>query len=202
MGWQDVARWIIEFLNHYGQDGIFALMLVENLGAPLPTELGFVAGQTMVNAGQATYVEIFLVSLAGKTTGSIITYFAGKYFADKIKHIHERFSRLKRAQETFARWMKKYGDMAVFISRLVGYVRPWSSYLAGIGEIKFVPFIIFNVLGSAVIIALSMATLGVVVELWRHYGFLRPYIAVISILLFFGFWVYLVFASKFKKKKD
>lgn len=201
MDWQEVSRSIVEAINYYGHLGLFLLMVLENLGLPLPTEFGFVAGQSMVIAGRASYASIFFVALFGKTTGSILTYFIGKYFADKIRGIHERSSRLKRAQETFARWMEKYGNFAVFISRIVGYVRPWSSYLAGIGEIKFVPFIIYNVLGSAVIIALSMAALGLVVELWYQYGFLRSYIIVASLLSFFGFWIYLAIYSKFKKKK-
>lgn len=201
MDWQDIIKWIIEFLNRYGYGGIFLLMFVENLGIPLPTELGFIAGQTMIVSGRASYFSVFLISLIGKTAGSVLTYFAGRYFADKIKHIHEKSSRLKRSQEIFARWMKKYGDLAVFISRLVGYVRPWASYLAGIGEIKFVLFIIYNVLGSAIIIALSMATLGIVVELWRRYIFLQPYIAIIMILSFIGFWFYLALDHRFKRKK-
>lgn len=201
MEWQDLARVIIEFLNRYGHGGIFLLMFVENLGFPLPTELGFIVGQTMIVTGRASYFSIFLISLTGKTAGSILTYFAGRYFADKIKLIRQNSSRLKRSQEIFARWLKKYGDLAVFISRLVGYVRPWASYLAGIGEIRFIPFIIFNILGSAVIIALTMATLGVVVELWRRYIFLQPYIAIVMVLLFVGFWVYLALAPRLKKKK-
>ena len=167
----------------------------------MPTELGFILGQSMVVAGKASYSSIFLIALLGKTLGSIITYFIGKFFADRIKKIRKETSRAKAAQETFARWMKKYGDLAVFISRLVGYVRPWSSYFAGIGEIKFLPFIFYNVLGSAANIALSMLTLGLIVELWRKYGFLRPYIAVILILAFFAFWLWLAFYAKYKKAR-
>ena len=202
MNWQGIISWLIELLNHYGLGGIFILMVLENLGIPLPTEVGFIAGQSMVIAGRATYLGIFFAALFGKTLGSIVTYFAGKYFADKIRHIHEKSSRVKRAQETFAHWMKKYGDAAVFVSRVVGYVRPWSSYLAGIGEIKFLPFIIYNVLGSAVIIALSMVTLGTFVELWRRFDYLRPYIVAILLISFFGFWIYIGLRSKFKKKKS
>ncbi|MDP3014752.1 MAG: DedA family protein [Candidatus Subteraquimicrobiales bacterium] len=201
MDWQDIARWMIDLINRFGQSGIFVMMFLENLGIPLPTELAFVAGQTMIVSGRASYASVFLVSLVGKTAGSILTYFIGRYFADKIKHIHVKFSRLKRSQEIFARWMKKYGDLAVFISRLVGYVRPWASYLAGIGEVRFIPFMIYNIAGSAIIIALSMATLGVVVELWRSYGFLRPYLAVALFFSFVGFWIYIMLYSKYKEKK-
>jgi len=201
MGWEDIARWMIDLLNRFGQSGIFAMMFLENLGIPLPTELAFVVGQTMIVSGSASYMSVFLVSLVGKTAGSILTYFIGRYFADKIKHIHAKSSRLKRSQEIFARWMKKYGDLAVLISRLVGYVRPWASYLAGIGEIRFVPFIVYNIIGSAVIIALSMAMLGVVVELWRNYGFLRPYLAVALFFSFAGFWIYIVLYPKYRGKK-
>lgn len=195
----NILHAIYLFVLDYGLWGIFALMFVENLGVPLPTEIGFIVGQSMVLAGRVEYISIFLVALFGKTLGSIISYFAGKYFADKIKHTHKNSYKLKNAQKTFSRWMEKYGILAVFLSRLIGYVRPWSSYIAGIGEVKFIPFIIFNLSGSIFIILLTMFVLGTVVNLWSGYVFLRPYIIAVLLLSFFGFWAWLALHPKRKK---
>lgn len=200
MSYGQIINTILEYVSRYGYCGILLLMFFENLGFPLPTELGFIVGQSMVIAGSATYLSVFLVILLGKTLGSVISYFLGIYFAQRIEAIENRNSDLKRAQAIFAKWMEKYGDLTVFISRLVGYVRPWSSYLAGIGKVKFLPFIIYNVLGSSVIIVLTMLTLGGAVEIWRRYPILRPLALVMFFVFFFGFWIILWVTEKVKKK--
>lgn len=197
----DLLHTVRDFLNAYGNVGIFIVMVIENLGVPFPTELGFIAGQAMVNNGQTSYEVVFLVALAGKTVGSIITYYIGTRFAKKIKKITKENSRLKEGQKMFVAWMKRYGSFAVFISRLVGYARPWSSYFAGIGEIGFWPFIFYNVTGSAIIIAISMVVLGSIVELWKRFVNLRPLIIILLIASFVGFWVYLGIRSLIKKRK-
>jgi membrane protein DedA with SNARE-associated domain len=190
---------IRDLLSDWGIWGIFVLMFAENLGLALPTELGFLAGQSMVAMGQQTYLSIFLVMLIAKTAGSILTYFVGRYLSGKVKAIETDKFGLKRAQQTFSKWMSKYGDVAVFISRLIGYVRPWSSYLAGAGEIKFLPFLFYNVTGSAVITLLSMFVLKYVYFLWGSYPSLRIPIIVVMIILFFGFWFWFWFKSRKKK---
>ncbi|PIT97101.1 hypothetical protein COT77_03230 [Candidatus Berkelbacteria bacterium CG10_big_fil_rev_8_21_14_0_10_41_12] len=187
-------------LNQYGWTGIFLLMFAENIGLPVPTEFGFIAGQSMVSLEQASYIEIFLIILSGKTIGSIISYFVGKYFAQDFI-IKSRSKRLRKAQEIFAKWMKKYGSAAVFFSRLVGYVRPWASYLAGIGEIGFIPFLIYNILGSAVIIVATMLVLGSAVSLWQLYPVFRPVAVVLFFIFFFGFWIGLWIYNRRNKDK-
>jgi membrane protein DedA with SNARE-associated domain len=201
MSLDQIISIILEYVGRYGYWGILLLMVLENLGLPLPTEVGFVVGQSMVIAGSATYLSVFLIILLGKTFGSIISYFLGIYFAQRIEAIEDRNSGLKRAQAIFAKWMEKYGDLAVFISRLVGYVRPWSSYLAGMGEVRLLPFIVYNVLGSSVIIVLTMLTLGGAVELWRHYPILRPLALVIFFVFFFGFWLILWILRKVRIRR-
>lgn len=193
---------LTELLKHYGFLGIFVLMFAENLGLPLPTELGFIVGQSMVSVGHATYASIFVTILAGKTAGSLISYFLGKYFCERIKFLNNDSGRLKKAQDMFAHWMKHYGNVAVFFSRLIGYVRPWSSYLAGIGEVKFVPFIIYNVLGSAVIIAITMLVLGGAVNLWQAYPIFRPIAIALFLIFFFGFWIGLWIHKKIKDHSE
>jgi membrane protein DedA with SNARE-associated domain len=189
-----------ELVSQFGYLGIFFLMFFENLGFPLPTEIGFIFGQTLVTSGQAGYFDIFIIILVGKTVGSILSYFTGRFFADRIKMI-KNSSRLKKAQVIFSNWTEKYGSFAVFISRLVGYIRPWSSYLAGIGEIKFLPFIIYNILGSMVIIVLSMLVLGGAVEIWNNMPGLRVLAVPLFLIFFFGFWIGLWIYQKVKGTK-
>ena len=148
-----------------------------------------------------SYEIVFVVYLAGHTLGSIVSYGLGRLSAMGIREIKSKSSRLKRAQGVFSAWLSKYGDSAVFLSRVVGYVRPWSSYLAGVGEIKISSFLIYNILGSVVIIVLSMLVAGSLVEVWRRFDFLRPYLIIVSLIFFFGFWVWVLLRDRRKKIK-
>ncbi len=186
-------------INHYGLAAMFVMMIVENLGFPMPTEIAFIVGQSMVVSGTVGYVEFFTIVLIGKTIGSIITYFLGKYFAGRIKHLDNQ-NGLKKSQRVFELWMKKYGSFAVFLSRVIGYVRPWSSYLAGIGEIKFVPFIFYNILGSGVIIAVTMLFFGYLFSLWQSYDFLRPLVFAMILISSVGFWVWFAILDRIRRK--
>lgn len=193
----EVIEIIKEFLAQYGIWGILLLMFLENIGLPLPTELGFVLGQGLVTSGQFSYSEIFIVILIGKTVGSIISFFVGKYsynFIDLNKN-----SKRKVAKKIFDDWMNKYGNWAVFFSRVIGYIRPWSSYIAGLSKMKFWNFIFYNILGSAVIILLTMLVLGSAVEIWQRYELFRPIAIALFLLFFFGFWIGLFIYRKFKR---
>ena len=198
----DILAEAISWLEVYGFPGFFVVMMLESFGIPMPSEAVYVAGQGMVLSNTATYTNVFLVVLLGKTAGSVISYWVGRFFAGKIKRAERRIPRIWRAQKVFSLWMMKYGSAAVFISRLVGYIRPWSSCFAGIGEISFLPFIFYNILGSAVNILLAMAVMGVVTEIWVVYAPARPYIAALFVLAFVGFWFGLAVCGKGAKSKS
>lgn len=184
----NILHQILLFVSQYGYAGIFLLMFLENIGLPVPTEIGFIVGQTLVAKGVSSYPDIFFVILLGKTAGSAVSFVLGRYFAGKIKLLH-RSARLKSAQLIFSRWTDKYGNLAVLISRLVGYIRPWSSYLAGLGEIKPTTFFIYNILGSMVIIIFTMLILGGAVEIWRGYPELRVLAIPLFLIFLFSFWI-------------
>lgn len=189
----DIIR---DFLGQFGIWGILLLMFLENIGLPLPTELGFILGQGLVTSGKFSYAEIFVVILIGKTTGSIISFFVGKYFSNFVDL--NKSSKRREAKKIFDDWMKKYGNWAVFISRVIGYIRPWSSYIAGFSKMKFWHFIFYNILGSAIIILLTMLVLGSAVEIWQRYEFFRPIAIALFLVFFFGFWIGVYLYRKFK----
>ncbi len=194
-----IYNYFLALIDHYGLGAIFVMMIVENLGIPLPTEVCYIVGQPIILSGAITQIDLFVVILVGKTLGSIITYYLGRFFSGKIKHL-DNHSGLKKSQQVFAKWMDKYGSFAVFLSRVIGYVRPWSSYLAGIGGIRFAPFIFYNILGSAVIIAITMLFFSSLFTLWQTYDFLRPLIFILIIVSSIGFWVWLAAINKIKQR--
>ena len=70
----DLWNWV----QAHGMHGVFLFMVVENLGIPFPTELGFVTAQGLIKAGYTTYLSAYLVITAGHLTGAGVTYYSGR----------------------------------------------------------------------------------------------------------------------------
>lgn len=147
--------WIQSFLAQTGYLGIAALMLLENIFPPIPSELimplaGFTAKQ-----GGFNIVWVVLAGTAGSVSGALLWYYIGRRLrGERIRSLAARHGRwltlcpddLDRAQ----RWFDRHGLAAVFIGRLIPAVRTLISVPAGISNMPLGRFIIFSSLGSLI----------------------------------------------------
>lgn len=171
-------------------------MAIENMGIPFPTEASYILGQNYITHAQVSYVLILSILVAGQTIGSLLSYFLGRRIALSM-HIRPE---LDDVQEKVAGWFGKYGYITVFATRLLGYVRPWSSYVAGIAEVPFWPFLYYSVSGTIVFTAVSLLLTKQIVYLWHHYFLIR---VILNTSFAVGFIIvaYLLLKKRFTKKQ-
>ena len=165
-------------LSRYGLFGSFVLIFVENIGIPLPTEVVYVLAESLIVRGTYSYLVVTIIFLAAHILGSICAYALGRGIAQGMQN----GKKMSAIQEKIAGWYKKHGILAVFFARLIGQVRPWSSYVAGAAEMEFWPFVIVTTLGSAVFNAVSLALTSVIFRYAGHHH----WFAILSGILFFG----------------
>ena len=148
-----MAQWIIEFITQQGYIAIAALMLLENLFPPIPSELimpfaGFVAAQ-----GNLHPAGVVLVGTAGSVAGTLPWYWAGRAiglarlqaWADR----HGRWLTVSRQDINKAQaWFERRGAVAVTLGRLVPALRSVISAPAGIARMPMVKFLYWSALGS------------------------------------------------------
>ncbi|MGO0122725.1 DedA family protein [Desulfothermobacter acidiphilus] len=124
-------------------------MAVENLGIPFPTEAAYVAACALIERGYS-YPLLLLVLTIGHLTGSILAYSLGwgmeKWVRRRLTH-REEFIRLADRLE---HWYGRYGVWTVFACRFVGYVRPWSSFVAGFARLRWLGFVLATFLGTLI----------------------------------------------------
>ena len=60
------------------------------------------------------------------------------------------------ARGQMQRWYRKYGPLAILFGRLVGQVRPWASFVAGLAGVPLPQFCLWTILGTAVFTAVTM----------------------------------------------
>lgn len=144
-----LSGYITQFISAIGYAGVFILMALESAALPVPSEV------VMPFAGYLAYqgtFNLFLISIVGAigcTAGSVLSYYVGykggRPFIEKYgKYLFIKTDHMELAET----WFKKYGDRAVFFSRLLPVVRTFISLPAGIGRYDLKKLITFSFIGS------------------------------------------------------
>lgn len=96
----------------------------------------------------ALSVDILIISLLiAAVLGDAVNYHIGAYIGPKV---FQRESRIfKRAYlERTQRFYNKYGGKTIIIARFVPIVRTFAPFLAGVGEMGYTKFLIYNASGA------------------------------------------------------
>ncbi|MGH9487527.1 MAG: DedA family protein [Terriglobales bacterium] len=160
------------FFQHYGLSAVFVLLLLENLGLPLPGELALLyAGYHVRVYGDFTFLELVLAGVAGSSCGQLIGYGVGRYAGDWAR----RAFRLTPARYgRYSRYFRRHGALTILFARFITGLRIFAGILAGLGRMRWRSFIISDVCGACIWVV-SIATAGAL--LGQHW---RPLIQVLG----------------------
>jgi membrane protein DedA with SNARE-associated domain len=144
-----LAAFIIDVISSSGYLGIILLMAVESACIPLPSEI------IMPFSGYLVFrkeFELFRVGLAGGfgcVVGSIPAYYLGLYGGRPLVERYGKYVFVSHRDLDLAdRWFDRYGDWAIFFSRLLPVVRTFISFPAGVAKMHFPRFVVYTFLGS------------------------------------------------------
>lgn len=181
---------LLEWVRAHGPAGVFAFIAIENLGIPWPTSLAFLVAIDLVRQGQMTFLAAVGLCTLAHLAGSVVSYAIGCAGDTALMRRLKNGSGLRHALEWLDRWYERHGDATVFGARLIGQVRPWASYAAGLGEVRLAPFVVWTTLGSALqaLAALKLAELGFVA--WDAFPRLRAAGVIIIAAVFWGAFIY------------
>ena len=181
---------IFHFFRSLGIGGVFLSMFIENIGIPLPTEIGYLIGREFINQGKYSYLLILTVVTAGHVVGSLISYGLGRWGDSRVSKRLRRTRKIVQVHEKLSKWYQKYGNLTIFLSRFVGYVRPWSSYVAGFAGVKFWPFFTLTLIGSLIFNIFNLYWANIFILIWRKFALYHFIIILIVGLTFFIFIIY------------
>lgn len=129
--------------------GIVLLMAIESACIPLPSEIIMPFSGYLVLTGRFGLWMAGLMGALGCVVGSAAAYAAGIY---RGRHWIEKYGRYillsKHDLDLADRWFERYGEAAIFFSRLLPVVRTFISLPAGIARMPFWRFILYTFLGS------------------------------------------------------
>ena len=144
-----LAKFIIDTISSSGYLGIVILMGIESACIPLPSEIIMPFSGYLVFRGD---FELFRTGLAGAfgcVVGSVPAYYLGLYGGRPLVEKYGKYVLISHRDLDLAdRWFERYGDWAIFFSRLLPVVRTFISFPAGVARMNFTRFVIYTFVGS------------------------------------------------------
>lgn len=146
---ETVTNFTIHLIENLGYWGVFAGMMLESACIPLPSEIIMPLSGYVAYEGKMTLLGITLIGTLGNLAGSLIAYLVGLKGGRPFLQEYGRYVFItQRRLEMADWWFEKYGDKAVFISRLIPIIRTFISLPAGITRMDLKKFVIYTSIGS------------------------------------------------------
>jgi len=113
----------------------------------------FVAG-TIAAAGSMNVHGLVLLLIVAAIAGDSLNYTIGRYLGPKVFRFEDsRFFKRAYIDRTRA-FFERHGGKAIVIARFVPVVRTYAPFVAGIGAMQYRRFLMFNVTGAVLWVAL------------------------------------------------
>ncbi len=203
---QPIAEWTTTNIDSLGYWGIVIMMAIESASIPLPSEIIMPYGGFLVYRYPEQYT-LFKMGIAGAfgcVVGSVIAYWVGKFGGRPVVEKYGKYVLIRNKDlDTADRFFEKYGDWAIFISRLLPVIRTFISFPAGVVRMNFPRFVIYTFVGSFPW-CYALAYVGKLLGThWRdigHYFHGADVIIISLIVLAFAFWLWMHLRPEPKKK--
>lgn len=167
-----LAGWVVDVIDALGPLGVGALVALETVFPPIPSEVvlpvaGFLAGQ-----GQQDLASTILAATTGSVVGAVLLYLVGaKLGRPRLRRAVDAVPLVDRGDLDRAEsWFDRHGGMAVLTGRVVPVVRSLVSLPAGLERMSVPLFVALTALGSAVYNGLLVGAGYLLGDRWTDVG--------------------------------
>ena len=144
-----LASFIIAIISSGGYAGVILLMAIESACIPLPSEIIMPFSGYLVFRGEFGLYWVGLAGAFGCVVGSVPAYYLGLYGGRPLIEKYGKYVLVSQHDLDLAdRWFGRYGDWAIFFSRLLPVVRTFISFPAGVAKMNVPRFIVYTFVGS------------------------------------------------------
>jgi len=151
---------LIHLIKTYGYYVIAVGIFLECMGVPFPGETVLILGAVAASMHHLNLAAVIIIAMVAAVVGDNMGYLIGKKFGRKIIKKFEHFplfhySHIERAEKFF----KRHGNKTVFIGRFTAVLRTYAAVLAGVFDMPYEIFFIYNLTGG-VLWAIIFGLLG------------------------------------------
>lgn len=143
------TQWAVDAVRAGGPLGLTAVMLVENLFPPIPSEAVLPLAGFLVERGELGFGVALAAATMGSVLGALALYALGRWGGRPVLLRYHRVLRLDERQLDRADgWFDRHGAPIVFWCRLVPLARSVVSVPAGASQMPVGRFLLLTTTGS------------------------------------------------------
>lgn len=158
-----VLQAVAPIVNQYGYLAVGGLLILEDLGLPVPGETVLVTSAVLAGAGQLNPFVLAIVAIVCCVFGDNIGFAIGHYGGETILKKYGRYVFLNEEKiKSTHMFFNKYGPLVVIVARFIEGLRQLNGIIAGSYGMKWIKFLVFNIIGASLWVALwvSLGTLA------------------------------------------
>jgi membrane-associated protein len=143
---------VTHFVEHYGLWVVFGVVFLEVVGLPfIPGETALIAAAALASQGHGSIRGIIAVAIAAAVLGAAVAYTIGFRYGRALLGLWPWFERVTRpGVHRSDEFFHRHGSKAVFLGRFVPVLRATLGWMAGVGRMQPVRFLLWNVAGAVV----------------------------------------------------
>ena len=143
---------ISQLITAWGYAGIFLVVILGNIGLPVPEETVLAVAGYLVWSGRLQLLPVLLVALVSAIAGDNLGYWLGRRYGRATVEHYARWL-LKPGRVLVAESLvRRYGVLAVCIARFIGGFRFLAGPLAGAIGLPVRSFFLGNFLGAVLFV--------------------------------------------------
>lgn len=148
------AIYVVLFLVIFIETGLVAMPFLPG------DSLLFTAG-LFARTGHLNMAYLFILLFIAAVVGDNCNYWIGRKIGLKVFHLKIKGKPLVKQQylESTHAFFEKHGTKAIIMARFVPFVRTFAPFAAGVGEMSYKKYLLFDVIGGALWIG-SLTTAG------------------------------------------
>jgi membrane protein DedA with SNARE-associated domain len=144
-----IAGFVTATILQLGYGGIVLLMAVESACVPLPSEVIMPFSGYLVSTGDLRLWLVALAGAAGCVVGSLLAYALGFWGGRPLVEKYGKYVLISHHDLNLAeRWFQRYGDITIFVGRLLPVVRTFIALPAGVARMPLWRFNLYTFVGS------------------------------------------------------
>jgi undecaprenyl-diphosphatase len=144
-----VPDWLIHLFARYGYGVVFAGVMLENAGLPVPGETVLLAGAALSHFGHLSLLGVIACAMTGAILGDNVGFAIGRRGGRSLaERVGPRLGLTTARLRAFDRFVDRHGARTVFIARFVTGLRVLGAALAGASQLPWRSFLFYNATGA------------------------------------------------------
>jgi membrane protein DedA with SNARE-associated domain len=138
------------FVTDHGLPLLFAVVMIESFGIPLPGETALIAFGVLAAEGHYSIASVIAIAAAGAIVGDNLGYWligrlGGRALFRRWRWLNRYSDRVLPRAESL---MERHGGKTVFFGRFVSILRYTVAWVAGLSRMRWWRFLFWNAAGG------------------------------------------------------